>query len=194
MENNSNIFFEIFSIANLNDDLNIFISLLNNNSKINIGSFNSLIISKENKWISLPITLGDITIIKILEIIEKNLFLIENIRRINTNDTDSSINFLSDYSNDTYDSNDLYFGKKNYESNYYTYSKRDKIISDIIKNDLIQKLFWLLVNGSSTKKDASLLILIKLSKCKMLKILMNRKSTIKLLINHVIRFKTYSKS
>lgn len=140
-----------------------------------------------NVWVSLPVTLGDKVILKILEIIEKNIFLIENISRINTDDTESSSN------NHYEDSNDFYFNQEKSDSNKNTYSKREKILTDIIKNDLINKLFWLLVNGSNTKKDASLLILLKLSKSKMLMNLMNNNASIKLLINHIKGFKTLSK-
>lgn len=148
-------------------------------------------INYQYQWITLPLTLGDNVILKILDLIEKNIFLIENISRINTDDTESSSNNL--YSDSNID-NDFYFNVNENESESHknTSSKRQKIISDIIKNDLINKLFWLLVNGSATKKDASLIILLQLSKSKMLMSYMNNKATIKLLLNHIIGFKTIS--
>jgi len=168
---------------------------LNNTSKINIENENT-IQSQNNQWISLPITLGDKVILKILELIEKNIFYIENISRINTDDTDSSSNnCFTNSKDDIYfnDENNNYSNSKSNKINKNTISKRETILADIINNDLINKLFWLLVNGSYTKKDTALVILLLLSKSKMLMNLMKNKASIKLLVNHIKGFKITSK-
>lgn len=181
---NSNFFYDILSIGINKKDLNILITLLNNPSKIRINPYNDQLKNLTNSWISPPNSLGDLVIISILEIIEKNIDFIENITKIHNNDTESSTNKFND------DSSCFYYIED--ENNKNAFLKPEKIITDIIENNLINKLFWLLINGSDTKKDSSIIILIKLTKNKILKKSMTSKSTIKLLINHIIGFKLLS--
>lgn len=165
-----NFLYELYTHAKKNEDLTILISLLENSNKIK--SIKRFEVDTE---IHRPETLGDYVILTIFNIIEKNAMLFDNDNRIITLDTDSTGNLISSMSLDTDDP----YSNKDY------YFNIDKIFLDIEKNDLINKMFWLLLNGSETKKDCAILILLKITKSKKLLKFMHSKQYIKALINYV---------